>query len=218
MKGDFASEIYAFAKERSIPIKKVPPIKLDKLSRQRNHQGVVGMMAAIEYQKVEDVIPFIFEKGETPLILILDGITDVRNMGAICRSAEVMGVHTIILPIQNSAEINEDAIKTSAGALLTLPVCRTANLDKVIHYLKECGISIRSSSLSGSQPIFDLDLTAPTAIILGSEQNGVDKSLLSLSDEIFKIPQRGKTDSLNVSVAAGVVLYECVRQRMSSNQ
>lgn len=197
-------------------MKKVPPIKLDKLSRQRNHQGVVGVMSAIEYQNIENVVPFIFEKGEMPLILILDGVTDVRNMGAICRSAEVMGVHTVVLPVQNSAEINEDAIKTSAGALMSLPVCRTAHLPKVISYLKESGISITCSSLEGDLPIFDLDMSGPMAIIMGSEQNGVDKTLMNLSDHIFKIPQSGKTDSLNVSVATGVILYECVRQRMAA--
>lgn len=194
----------------------MPQVKLDQLSRRRNHQGAIGIISPVEYQSIKDLIPLIYEKGEVPNILILEGITDVRNVGAIARSAEVLGVHAIIFPMTNSAEINEDAIKTSAGALLTLPICREKNLAKTIEYLKESGFHIISSSLDGDTDIFEIDMTTPLATILGSEQNGVSSDLINKSNQVFKIPQIGKIDSLNVSVATGIILYECLKQRRLS--
>ncbi len=199
--------------DRAIPLKKVPQIKLDQLSRKRNHQGAVGIISAVEYQNIRDIIPLIYERGETPNILILEGITDVRNVGAIARSAEVLGAHAIVFPLSNSAEINEDAIKTSAGALLSIPLCRESNLFKTIDYLKESGFHIICSALDGDTNIFEIDMTGPLATIIGSEQKGVSSELIKKSDKTFKIPQLGKTDSLNVSVASGIILYECIKQR-----
>ncbi len=213
LKGHFVEELYDYCNERAVPLKKVPLIKLDQLSRRRNHQGTVGIMAAVEYQNIRDILPLIFEKGETPNLLILEGITDVRNVGAIARSAEVLGVHAIIFPLSNSAEINEDAIKTSAGALMTIPICREKDLGKTINYLKESGIHIICSSLDGDKNIFDVDMTGPLATVIGSEHSGVSQDLINRSDGAFKIPQVGGTDSLNVSVAAGIILYECLKQR-----
>ena len=170
-------------------------------------------MAAVEYQNIRDIIPLLYEKGEVPNLLILEGITDVRNVGAIARSAEVLGAHALVFPLSHSAEINEDAIKTSAGALLSIPLCREKNLLRTIEYLKESGVHIISSSLDGDKNIFEIDMNIPQAIIIGSEQNGVSDDLIKASDATFKIPQSGRTDSLNVSVAAGIILYESVKQR-----
>lgn len=214
LKGPFVQELYEICTERAIPIKKVPTVKLDYISRGKNHQGVIGYMSAIEYQDIRNILPFLFEQGTVPNFLILDGVTDVRNLGAIARSAEVLGVNAIILPLANSAQINEDAIKTSAGALMNIPVCRSNSISRTISYLKESGVTIVSSSLKAEKHVFDIDLTVPLAVILGSEYDGVQGSLLAESDEIFKIPQQGQIDSLNVSVAAGIILYECLHQRL----
>jgi len=216
IKGSFEQDIISKCKALMIPLKRVPQVKLDNLSRNKNHQGILGYISMIEYSDIRNLIPFLYENGKIPNLVILDGITDVRNLGAISRSAEVLGANSLIIPQSNSAEINEDAIKTSAGALLNIPVCREVNLLNTVDYLKECGIYIIASSIQGEKDIFDLDLKAPLATILGSEQKGVHSALLEKSDDVFRIPQVGSTDSLNVSVAAGIVLYECLHQRIKS--
>ena len=213
LKGPFEQEITEICKEKMIPVRRVPQIRLDTISRNKNHQGIVGYISVIEYQDIRNVVPFLYEQGITPNLLILDGITDVRNLGAIARSCEVLGANALILPQSNSAEINEDTIKTSTGAIFKIPVCREVNLLDTIDYLKECGINIIVSTLEAEKYIFDIDLTVPIATIIGSEQKGVNSQLLARSDDKFKIPQKGETDSLNVSVAAGIILYECLHQR-----
>lgn len=211
--GDFEKEIRQLAKVADIPLQYVPKERLAKLTK-GNHQGVVGLLSLIPYYRLEDVIPGIYERGEVPMILLLDGITDVRNFGAIARSAEVCGAHALVVTKSGGAPVNADAIKTSAGALSRLPVCRENSLVTAVEFLQQSGIIVLASDLHASKPVFKLDLTPPIAFILGAEDAGVSPTLLSKVDEQFIIPQKGETDSLNVSVAAGIMLYESLRQRM----
>jgi 23S rRNA (guanosine2251-2'-O)-methyltransferase len=214
LRGEAEVEIRQLTKANGIPLSIVPREKMNKMASGGNHQGILGILSIVEYQKLDEIVPFIFEKGEVPLLLLLDEITDVRNFGAIARSAEVMGVHAIVVPLQGSALINADAMKASAGALSKIHVCREKNLSVVLDYLGQAGIRVVASDLKAEKKIFDIDFTLPTAIIMGSEGEGVNNALLRRVDETFIIPQVGTTDSLNVSVATGVILYEVVRQRM----
>ncbi|MBT8218696.1 MAG: 23S rRNA (guanosine(2251)-2'-O)-methyltransferase RlmB [Bacteroidia bacterium] len=209
---DFFYRIQSLCKERSIPVQIVPKEKLNRTTR-KNHQGIIAFTPLIQFYNLQDVIPHIFEKNEVPLILILDNITDVRNFGSVARSAECFGVHAIVVPDQGSAPVNEISIKTSAGALSRLQVCKVRRLAEAIAYLQNSGIQVFATSLNASKTISALDLREPTAIILGSEDQGVQKYLLKSADELFIIPQIGETDSLNVSVANGIILYEVLRQR-----
>lgn len=214
-RGELETELRRLCKEHEIPLQYVPKERLNRITR-GNHQGVIGLLALIDYYRLEDVIPTIWEKAETPLILILDGVTDVRNFGAIARSAEICGVHAIVVPKTGSALINADAIKTSAGALLRLNVCRENSLVSAIELLQISGIQVFASEMKAEKHVFELDLTAPAALIVGSEDEGVSQALLDRVGERFRIPQRGETDSFNVSVAAGIMLYEVLRQRIGS--
>jgi len=191
----------------------VPIYKLDRMT-QKNHQGVVAQVAPIHYQEIEPIITRLFEKGDIPYILILDRLTDVRNFGAIARTAECTGVHAIVIPNKDSVSVTDDAIKTSAGALNKIPVCKVADLSSVVHYLKESGVQVISATEKTDNLIFNIDLTLPTAIILGSEEDGVSLKLLGESDIKAKIPMSGTIASLNVSVSAGIMMYEITRQRM----
>ncbi|MFN7116560.1 MAG: 23S rRNA (guanosine(2251)-2'-O)-methyltransferase RlmB [Saprospiraceae bacterium] len=213
-RGDFEKEIRHLSKAYNIPVQVVPKEKLQQFTK-GNHQGIVGFVSLVQYFHLEDVLPGIFEKSETPLILLLDGVTDVRNFGAIARSAEVAGAQTIVVPLKGSALINAEAMKTSAGALAKIPVCRETSLAKAIEYLKLSGIQILASDLQATKMIYELDFQQPTAIIIGSEGEGVNPALLREADALFKIPQVGTTDSFNVSVATGIILYEAMRQRLS---
>ena len=215
LRGEAEIEIRQLAKANGIPLSIVPREKLSKMANGGNHQGILGFLAMVEYQKLDDVLPFVFEKGEVPLLLLLDNITDVRNFGAIARSAEVMGVHAIVVPLQGAALLNADAMKTSAGALSRIAVCREKNLSQVLDYLAQSGVQVVASDLKGDKKLYEMDFSMPTAIIMGSEDEGVNRALLRRADERFIIPQVGTTDSLNVSVATGVILYEVVRQRFN---
>ena len=195
-----------------IPLVKVPKVKLDRMTHS-NHQGAIGMLSQLQYQNIEQVVPHLYENGKTPLILLLDGITDTRNFGGIARSAEVLGAHAIVVPVKNSAQANTDSIKTSAGALLRLPVCRTANWKETLNYLRMNGIQIVAADEKAEHAIDEIDWTGPVALILGAEGAGLSKDSLRTADRLIKIVQSGKTDSLNVSVACGVILYEAGRQR-----
>ena len=197
----------------SIPIQFVPPEKLNHLVKAKNHQGVVAVLSPIGYLSLENIIPGIFEKGETPLLLILDRITDVRNLGAIARSAECAGVHAIIVPSRGSGQINSDAIKSSAGAIFNIPICRSENLKHTIDLLKKSGLSIVACTEKAEKDIYKTDFSLPAAIVLGSEEDGISEEYLRLCDTKAKIPLFGKTESLNVSVSAGIILYEVIRQR-----
>jgi 23S rRNA (guanosine2251-2'-O)-methyltransferase len=174
---------------------------------------VVALQALIRYQKMEDILPMVFERSQTPLFVLLDGVTDVRNFGAIARTAEVCGAHALVITQKNSAQINPEAMKTSAGALNTIPVCREKSLITVIEYLQQSGIQVLASDLQADKAIYDLDLTAPVAFVLGAEGEGISPAVARKADQTFIIPQKGQTDSLNVSVAGGMMLYEAMRQR-----
>ena len=212
IRGDFEKEIRHLCKEYDIPFKVVPKDRLNKFSN-GNHQGVIALLSPIQYFKIEDVLPMVYEQSRTPLFLLLDEVTDVRNFGSIARSAEVCGADAIIIPSKGAARINEDAMKTSAGALSKIPVCRSSSLMNAIEYLQLMGIQIVASNLQAKKKLYDLDLKVPTAFIIGSEDLGVSPALLRKADEQFIIPQLGETDSLNVSVATGIMLYEVMRQR-----
>lgn len=209
-------ELMPLVKERNIPFQYVPIEKLNRLTG-KNHQGVVGYLSAVTYQKIEDILPVLFEQGKVPLLLVLDRVTDVRNFGAISRSAECAGVNAIIIPSRGSAQVNADAIKTSAGALHKIPVCREDNLKASIEYLKESGLKIVACTEKAEHYYCDTDLSVPTAIIMGSEEDGISGEYLKRADELIKIPMQGQIESLNVSVATGIVLFEVIRQRMKTH-
>ena len=210
-KGELATEILILAKEHDISFKIVPQQKLDGITR-KNHQGAIGFIAHIDYQNFEEIITRIFEKGEDPLVLVLDEITDVRNFGAIARTALCMGVNAIIIPATGSVTITPDAIKTSAGALLSIPVCKVKSLPVAIEKMKEYGLQIIGCTEKGSDLLTDINLSGPLALIMGSEEKGLSPAILRISDKLAIIPISGPVNSLNVSVAAGILLYEVKRQ------
>ncbi len=199
---------------KDIPYVIVPPEKLNRLSGNKNHQGVVAIISQIVYYRAEDLLGNVFEAGKIPLVLILDKVTDVRNFGAIARSAECAGVDMIIVPEQGSAQVNADAIKTSAGALHRIPVCRERNLKATIEFLKESGLQLISCHEKTENLIYSANFNVPTAIIMGAEDTGISPEYIKRSDIQVKIPMEGKISSLNVSVATGIVLFEAVRQRL----
>ncbi|HEX8022870.1 23S rRNA (guanosine(2251)-2'-O)-methyltransferase RlmB [Mucilaginibacter sp.] len=210
--GGLIQELKELMNEYQITAQQVPVEKLNRIT-QKNHQGVIAVISPIVYQKIENIIPEVFEKGETPLILVLDSITDVRNMGAIARTAECAGAHAIVIPAKGSAQINPDAIKTSAGALYKIPVCRHDNFMQTVRFLQESGLQLVCCTEKTQDNIYKPDYTAPTAIIMGSEEDGIRNEIIRISDHLAKIPMFGEIESLNVSVSTGVILYEAVRQR-----
>ncbi|MBD1431273.1 23S rRNA (guanosine(2251)-2'-O)-methyltransferase RlmB [Sphingobacterium sp. DN00404] len=212
LSGSLFLELKSLLKEHNIGYQQVPIEKLNRITR-KNHQGVIAVISPITYQHIEDLLPAIYEKGETPLLLMLDGVTDVRNMGAIARTAECAGVHAIIVPKKGSAEINPDAIKTSAGALYKIPVCREDALGRTARFLIESGVQLVVGTEKTQDSVYDVDYTVPTCIVLGAEDVGVSDDLIRVSDKLAKIPMFGEIKSLNVSVSAGIVIYEAIRQR-----
>lgn len=212
LSGDLFMELQQLLRDREIPMQRVPLERIDRITR-KNHQGVIAFTAAVTYQKLEDIVPMLYEEGKNPFILVLDGITDVRNFGAIARTCEVAGVHAIVIPSRGSVTVNADAIKTSAGALHTIPVCREQNLKEAIVFLRNSGIKVVAATEKAAGFYTDSDFTVPSAIVMGAEDMGVATEHLRVSDELVKIPQFGSIQSLNVSVAAGVMIYEVVRQR-----
>ena len=215
--GELFHEFRGLLSEFKIEAQQVPVEKLNRLTA-KNHQGVIAIISPITYYKIEDVIPMIFEKGEVPLILILDGITDVRNIGAIARTAECAGVHALVVPAKGSAQINGDAIKTSVGALYKIPVCRQSSLIQTARFLQESGLQLVCCSEKTNNYIYTPDYTAPTAIIMGGEDDGISNELIRIADHLAKIPMFGEIESLNVSVSTGVILYEAIRQRQQATQ
>ena len=212
LKGDLMKELLSLLGEITVPISKVPPEKLQRLTT-KNHQGVVAFVSPVHYFDVHNVVAETFEKGEVPFLLLLDRVTDVRNFGAIARTASASGVHALVIPSVNAAQINADAIKTSAGALATLPVCRVKNLVQTITYLRESGFQVVSCTEKGNTPLFKLDFLAPVALVLGSEEDGISSDILRISDALAYIPMQGEIASLNVSAAAAMFAYEVIRQR-----
>lgn len=212
LQGDLSKELFAILKSHDIPVQRVPMERLDRFTR-KNHQGVIAFLSAITYEHIEDIIPFLYENGKDPFILVLDGITDVRNFGAIARTCEVAGVNAIIIPAKGSVTVNADAVKTSAGALLKIPVCKELNLNNAIQFLKNSGVKVVAASERGADTYTDVDYSGPVAIVMGAEDVGVSNENLRIADNLVKIPQFGTIGSLNVSVAAGVLIYEVIRQK-----
>jgi 23S rRNA (guanosine2251-2'-O)-methyltransferase len=213
LSNELFNQLRVALKGKDIPYQFVPPEKINRLTK-KNHQGVVAYLAEVTYYTTEDLLQEVFESGRTPLILILDRVTDVRNFGAIARGAECAGVDFIIIPARGAAQINADAMKTSAGALHRIRVCREENLKDTIEYLKEYEIQIVACHEKTETLMYDADLKKATAIIMGSEENGISGEYLKRCDVAVKIPMSGKIASLNVSVATGIVLFEVIRQRM----
>jgi 23S rRNA (guanosine2251-2'-O)-methyltransferase len=207
-------EILDLAKEKGVQVQKVPLEKLNRITR-KNHQGAIAFVSAIHYAKLDNVIADTFEKGQVPLILVLDRITDVRNFGAIARTAECAGAHAIVIPSRGAAQINADAMKTSSGALNFLPVCKEENLISVVEFLQNSGLKVIACTEKTKNSIYQMDLREPLAFIMGSEEDGISDELLRKVDELASIPQTGQVGSLNVSVAAGVIIFEAVRQRIN---
>lgn len=212
IQSDLSKELLAALKDTFIPVQRVPVERINRITK-KNHQGVIAFISPITYQRTEDIVPFLFEQGKNPLLIMLDGLTDVRNFGAIARTCECAGVDAIIIPNKNSVSVNADAIKTSAGALHTLPVCREANLRNTIKFLKDSGFKIIAATEKGDYDYTKADYEGPTCIIMGAEDTGVSYDNLALCDEWVKIPMLGTIESLNVSVAAGVLIYEAIKQR-----
>ena len=212
---DLFSILWKIVRLKRINYKHVPIEKINRLTK-KNHQGVFAFISPIDFFKIEDIIPEIYESGKNPIIIILDKITDVRNFGAISRTAECAGVDAILLPEKNSAAINADAMKTSAGALMKIPICRTWNLKQSITFLKQSGLQIIGCSEKANQDMYEIDFHKPTAIIIGSEEDGISDEYLKLCDRRSRIKTFGKISSLNASVAAGIIIYEAIRQRLSN--
>lgn len=216
LKGEPARELIRLLRERQIPFTQVPAEKLGRLTG-KNHQGVVGYLSAIDYALLSNVVQQVYEEGQVPLFIMLDHITDVRNLGAIARTAEGLGAHALIVPEKGSAPVSADAIKTSAGALHYLPVCREKNLLRAAKFLKDAGLAVVACTEKAKKSAFHADMNRPLVLILGSEDTGIAHELLNLADEQVKIPMAGQVQSLNVSVAAGMVLYEAIRQRATAH-
>jgi len=212
LQGSLYHELMVEVRKNNIVYQIVPLERIELVTR-KNHQGVLAWLSLIEFQSITNLLPMIFEKGEDPLILALDGVSDVRNFGAIVRTAECMGAHAIIIPEKGSARITADAVKTSAGALHSFPVCREKSIVRAIEYLKESGLRVFCAGEKSNKPASEIILTGPSVLILGSEDKGISRELIALSDNQIKIPMTGTIGSLNVSVAAGILLYEIVRQR-----
>jgi len=214
LQGSLYHELMTEVRTHNIVYQVVPVERIELVTR-KNHQGVLAWLSVIEYQYIANLLPMIFEKGEDPLIIALDGVSDVRNFGAIARTAECLGAHAILIPEKGSARITADAVKTSAGALHSFPVCREKSIVRAIEYLKESGLTIICAAEKSGKLASETSLTGPSVLILGSEDKGISRELISLSDHQIKVPMTGNIGSLNVSVAAGILLYEIVRQRSS---
>lgn len=213
--GKGVEEVIRAAQERGIPYKRVPSVKLDKLVKGK-HQGVVALTAPIRFADADEMLASAFEKGTDPLFLILDGVTDVRNFGAICRTAECCGVDAVFIPARGGARINEDAVRTSAGALMRLDVARVWDMEALPQRFQEYGIRTLACTEKGGEELASLDISGPLAVVMGDEGEGISRKLLEGVELKAKLPMRGGIASLNVSVATGMLLYEVLRQRGGS--
>jgi len=214
LQGEIFSELRKLIRDYDIPTQYVPVEKLNRLTR-KNHQGVFAFLSPVEFHRIDNLLPQIYEQGRIPFLLILDRVSDVRNFGAIARTAECVGADAIIVPQKGSASVNADAVKTSAGALYNIPVCKEVSLKKTIEFLRDSGIRIVCATEKASDFIYKADFKSPVAIVMGSEEDGISDDIIRIADENVKLPMTGKTSSLNVSVACGVFLFEAVRQRMA---
>lgn len=212
LSNDLIRELVNTAKEHGVSFSFAPAQKLATFTG-KNHQGVVAMLSAVHFESVENIVHDLFSKGTEPFILVLDRITDVRNFGAIVRTAESAGVHAILIPDKGNAPLSADAMKTSAGALNYVPVCRTSNLRATLRDLRSSGLRVVACTEKGSQDLYHTTLDGPLAMVMGSEEDGIRPEILREADDLVMIPMKGKIASLNVSVAAGICLFEAVRQR-----
>lgn len=210
--GDLARELMAVIKEYDVVTQRVPQERLNRITM-KNHQGVIALMSPVTYHRLDNLLPSLYEEGVNPFMLVLDGLTDPRNFGAIGRTADCSGVNGIVIPERNSVSVTPDAVKTSAGGLFYVPVCRERDLVSAVRFLKDSGVKVVAASEKAARDYTECDLTVPVAIVMGSEDTGISDSVLRLCDELVAIPMMGNIGSLNVSVAAGVMMYEAVRQR-----
>ena len=212
--GDLSRELFAKIKEYDIVMQRVPQEKLNRITM-KNHQGAIALLSPVEYQKLDNLVPLFYEEGRNPLVVVLDGVTDTRNFGAIGRTAACAGVDTIVIPERNSVTVTPDAVKTSAGGLFHVPVCREKDTLSAVRFLKDNGYHIVGATEKGAENYTKADYTVPVAIVMGSEDTGISDAVIRACDELAAIPIIGKIESLNVSVAAGIMIYEAVRQRMT---
>lgn len=213
LQGELFQELNELIASNHLHYQLVPEEKLNRITR-KNHQGVIAFISPVSFFDFEEMVTRVFEQGETPFFLFLDQLTDVRNFGAIVRSAECAGVHAIVIPEKGSAQINADAVKTSAGALHYVPVCKVKNAQKTLTTLKQSGLKVYAASEKGKKAYFSADYKVPCVLVMGSEESGISTELLALADEMINIPLMGKIASLNVSVATGILLFEVVKQRV----
>lgn len=214
--GEEIGEIKKLARDRNIPISQVPVEKLSALTKAQ-HQGVVAYAGLLNYIDLQDAISHVVDSGATPLYVMLDGVTDVRNVGAIARTALCCGAQGIILPTSSSASLTEDAIKTSAGALRKIMLCRTPSVPQAIDVLRLNGIQVLGTQMKGSIPVYEADMSIPSCIVMGAEDTGISKDVIKRADVLIRIPMAVAFDSLNVSVATGMILYEAAKQRLISS-
>lgn len=212
LQGSLYQELFKAIQKSDIPVQRVPSERINHYST-GNHQGVVALISPVEYQVLEEVVQKVLETGQTPLVLVLDGITDVRNFGAIARTAECAGVDAIVIPEKGSAPINGDAIKTSAGALYRVPVCRASKLWYSMKFLKESGFTVVGATEKGTLDYREATYSGPLAIVMGAEDKGINPQILKMCDALVSIPLKGEIGSLNVSVAAGILIFEALRSR-----
>ncbi len=216
LQGELANELFGLIKQYGIVSQRVPIERINKITR-KNHQGVVAILSAVSYNSLENLVPQLYEDGILPFVVVLDGITDVRNFGAISRTCECVGANAIVIPERGSVSVNADAIKTSAGALHHLPVCRERNVISAIRFLKDNGYQIVAASEKADISYTEADYTGPVALVMGAEDIGISPEVIRLCDTFVSIPMFGNISSLNVSVAAGVMMYEVVRQRLNAD-
>ena len=212
--GDLSRELFAKIREYDIVMQRVPQEKLNRITM-KNHQGAIALLSPVEYQKLDNLVPLFYEEGRNPLVVVLDGVTDTRNFGAIGRTAACAGVDAIIIPERNSVTVTPDAVKTSAGGLFHVPVCREKDTLSAVRFLKNNGYHIVGATEKGAENYTKADYTVPVAIVMGSEDTGISDAVIRACDELAAIPIIGKIESLNVSVAAGIMIYEAVRQRLT---
>ncbi len=216
LQGELAGELLAVLRQYRILTMRVPVERINRITR-KNHQGALAILSAIEYSRVGVIVPELYEQGRLPLMIALDGVTDVRNFGAIARTAECCGADAIIIPERGSVSVGADAVKTSAGALLRMPVCRERNLASAIKFLRDNGYRAVAVSEKVDVNYTDIDYTAPTVFVMGAEDVGISAEVMHECDTKVSIPMFGRIQSLNVSVAAGIMMYEAVRQRLKSD-
>ncbi len=216
LRGEVEKEIRHLTRDYNIPLVKVPIEKLNQMTGHNRHQGVVATISPIHFHRLEDVIPHLFQEGKQPFFMVLEGVSDVRNLAAIARTAHVMGVDALVITSRNIARINDETVRISAGAILKIPVCREKNMPETIATLQNNGIRVLATDVRGGTPAHNHDLHQPTAIVMGDEHHGVTPETLKAADDKIYIPQAADFDSLNVSVAAGILMYEVHRQRIHS--